>query len=163
MIQKVIYIHEAYNLLLRNHEVIHEKESLSDIKKTLYMLRECILVEDFNLHHLTWKKSFYSRQHLLSNDLIEMITNVDALLTLFQDMITRNYQRFQIIINLIFTTNDIMNQLIWCKINKEMKNFSDHLSIQTIIDFRVCKESAWKLRRNWKIMNKEKFINTLRE
>ncbi len=61
MIQKVIYIHEAYNLLLRNHEVIHEKESLSDIKKTLYMLRECILVEDFNLHHLTWKKSFYSR------------------------------------------------------------------------------------------------------
>ena len=53
MTQKAIYIHEAYNLLLRNHEVIHEKESLSDIKKILYMLRECILVEDFNLHHLT--------------------------------------------------------------------------------------------------------------
>ena len=163
MIQKVIHIHEAYNLSLRNHEVIHEKESLSDIEKMLHMLKECILVENFNLHHLTWEKLFYSKQHLLSNDLIEMITNVDALLTLFQDMITRNYQRFQIIINLIFTTNDIMNQLIWCKINKEMKNFSDHLSIQTIIDFRVCKESAWKSRRNWKIMNKEKFINTLRE
>jgi len=44
-----------------------------------------------------------------------------------------------------------------------MKNFSDHLSIQTIIDFRVCKESARKSRRNWKTMNEEKFINILRE
>ena len=60
-------------------------------------------------------------------------------------------------------TNDIMNWLIQCEINKEMKNFSDHLSIQTIIDFRVCKESTRKSRRNWKTMNKEKFINILRE
>ncbi len=53
MIQKVIHIHKAYNSSLKDHEVIHEKESFSDIKKTLYMLRKCILVEDFNLHHLT--------------------------------------------------------------------------------------------------------------
>ena len=53
MIQKVIHIHETYNSSLRDHEVIHEKESLSDIEKTLHMLKECVLVEDFNLHHLT--------------------------------------------------------------------------------------------------------------
>ena len=51
--QKAIHIHEAYNLLLRDHEVIHEKESFSDIEKTLHMLKECVLVKDFNLHHLT--------------------------------------------------------------------------------------------------------------
>ncbi len=163
MTQKVIHIHEAYNLSLRDHEVIHEKESLSNIEKMLHMLKECILVKDFNLHHFTWERLFYSKQHLLSNDLIEIITNVNALLTLFQDMITRNYQKSQMTINLIFTTNNIMNQLIWCKINEEMKNFSDHLSIQTIIDLKVCKESAWKSRCNWKTMNEEKFINILRE
>ncbi len=129
MTQKAIHIHEAYNLSLRDHEVIHEKESLSDIEKMLHMLKECILVKDFNLHHFTWEKSFYLKQHLLSNDLIEMITNVDALLMLSQDTIMRDYQKFQITINLIFTTDDIMNQLIWCEINEEMKNFSDHLSI----------------------------------
>ncbi len=91
MTQKAIHIHEAYNSSLRDHEVIHEKESLSDIEKMLHMLRECVLVKDFNLHHFTWEESFYSRQHLLSNDLIEMITNVNALLMLFQNMITRNY------------------------------------------------------------------------
>ncbi len=129
----------------------------------LYMLKECILVEDFNLHHLTWKKSFYSRQHLLSNDLIEIITNVNALLTLSQDTIMKDYQRSQTTIDLIFTTDNIMNQLIQCKINEEMKNFSDHLLIQIIIDFRVCKESARKSRCNWKTMNEEKFINILKE
>ncbi len=163
MIQKVIHIHEAYNLSLRNHEVIHEKESLSDIEKTLHMSKECVLVKDFNLHHFTWEKSFYSRQHLLSNDLIEMIINVDASLTLSQNTITRNYQKFQMTINLIFTTNDIMNQLIWCEIDEEMKNFSDHLLIQTIINFKVCKKSVQKSRHNWKTMNEEKFINTLKE
>ncbi len=163
MTQKVIHIHEAYNSSLRDHEVIHEKESLSNIEKMLHMLKECVLVKDFNLHHLTWEKSFYSRQHLLSNDLIEMIINVNALLMLSWNMITRDYQRSQTTIDLIFTTNDIMNQLIRCEINEKMKNFSDHLSIQTIINLRVCKESARKSRCNWKTMNEEKFINILKE
>ncbi len=92
-----------------------------------------------------------------------MITNVNASLMLFQDIIMRNYQRFQTTIDLIFTTDDIMNWLIWCEINEEMKNFSDHLLIQIIINLRVCKESARKSRCNWKIMNEEKFINILKE
>ncbi len=163
MIQKVIHIHEIYNLSLRNHEIIHEKENLSDIEKTLHMSKESILVKDFNLHHFTWKESFYLKQHLLLNELIKMIININALLTLFQDTITRNYQESQMTINLIFTTNDIMNWLIWCEIDEKMKNFSNHLSIQTIINLKVCKKSAWKLRCNWKAMNEEKFFNTLKK
>jgi len=53
MTQKAIHIHEAYNSPLRDHEIIHEKENLSDIEKTLHMSRQSILVEDFNLHHFT--------------------------------------------------------------------------------------------------------------
>jgi len=53
MIQRVIHIHEAYNLSFKDHEIIHEKENLSDIEKTLHMLRESILVKEFNLHHFT--------------------------------------------------------------------------------------------------------------
>ncbi len=106
--QKVIHIHEVYNSSLKNHKIIYEKKSLSNIEKMLHMSKECILVKDFNLHHFTWERLFYLKQHLLSNDLIEMITNVDASLMLFWDIITRNYQRFQMIINLIFMTDDIM-------------------------------------------------------
>ncbi len=163
MIQKVIHIHEVYNSLFKDHKVIHEKKSLLNIKKMLHMLKECILVENFNLHRFIWEKLFYLKQHLLSNDLIEMITNVDTSLMLSQDIIMKDYQKFQMIINLIFTTDNIMNWIIRCKINEEMKNFLNHLLIQTIINFRVCKESAWKSRCNWKTMNEEKFINTLKE
>ncbi len=92
MTQKAIHIHEAYNLSFRDHEIIHEKENLSDIEKMLHMSKESILVEDFNLHHFTWEESFYSRQYLLLNELIKIITNIDALLALSQDIITRNYQ-----------------------------------------------------------------------
>ncbi len=92
MTQRAIHIHEAYNSSLRDHKIIYEKENLSDIEKTLHMLRESILVEDFNLHHFTWEESFYSKQHLLSNELIKMITNIDASLALSQDTITRDYQ-----------------------------------------------------------------------
>jgi len=53
MIQKTIHIHEAYNSSFKDHEIIHEKENLSNIEKTLHMLKESILVEDFNLHHFT--------------------------------------------------------------------------------------------------------------
>ena len=161
--QKVIHIHEAYNSSLRNYKIIHEKENLSNIEKTLHMSKESILVENFNLHHFTWRESFYSRQHLLLNELIKMITNIDASLALSQDTITRNYQESQMTIDLIFTTENITNRLIQCKINEEMKNFSDHLLIQTVIDLKVYKESARRLRCNWKTMNEEKFINTLRE
>jgi hypothetical protein len=58
MIQKVIHIHEACNSLLKNHKVIHEKESFSNIKKMLHMLSECILVEDCIISH----KRNYSTQ-----------------------------------------------------------------------------------------------------
>ncbi len=82
MIQKAIYIHEAYNSSFRDHEIIYEKENLSDIEKTLHMLKESILVKDFNLYHFTWEESFYLKQHLLSNELIKMIININVLLAL---------------------------------------------------------------------------------
>ncbi len=56
MTQRVIHIHEAYNSSLRDHKIIHEKENLSNIEKTLYILKENILVENFNLHHFTWEE-----------------------------------------------------------------------------------------------------------
>ncbi len=57
MTQKAIHIHEAYNLSLKDHKVIHEKESLSNIEKMLHMLKERILVEDFNICIISHEKN----------------------------------------------------------------------------------------------------------
>jgi len=58
----------------------------------------------------------------LFNELIDIIINVDALLTLLQNTITRDYQESRTIIDLIFTTNNIVNRLIQYEIDKDIKN-----------------------------------------
>jgi len=71
-----------------------------------------------------------------------------VLLALLRDTITQNYQEFQTTIDLVFTTNNIINRLIQYKINKNIKNFLDYLLMQTIIDLRIYKKSTRKSRRN---------------
>jgi uncharacterized membrane protein len=44
-----------------------------------------------------------------------------------------------------------------------MKNFFDHLPIQTIIDLRAREEPARRRRKHWKAIDKEKFANTLKD
>jgi len=91
---------------------------------------------------------FYLKQHLLFIKLINIVINVSALLTLLQDTNLRNYQKFQTTINLVFTINNITNRLIQYKINKNIENFLDYLSMQTIIDLKICKKSMQRLYRN---------------
>ncbi len=64
-----------------------------------------------------------------------MITNIDALLALFQDTITRNYQESQMTINLIFMTNNIMNWLI------QKKTITTHAS--QILKKSITNKTEW--------------------
>ena len=160
---KSIHIHGVYNSPSRDHGTTHDKGSLSMVEQALSMHEESILMEDFNLHHSAWGGPSYPRQHLLANELIDMITIAGGTLALSRGIITRDYQGSQTIIDLAFTSNGITNRLIRCGIDEEMENSSDHLPIQTIIDLRTQEESAPRPRRNWKAIDNEKFINTLTE
>jgi len=80
--------------------------------------------------------------------LINIIINVNVLLTLLQNTITQDYQEFQTTINLVFTTNNITNRLIQYKIDKDIKNFLDYFLIQTIIDLRIYKKLTRRSHRN---------------
>ena len=88
--------------------------------------------------------------------------NVDVSLTLSKNIITRDYQRAQIIIDLSFITDDVADRLIYCEINNEVKNAFDYLSMRTVINLRAQKESQRHSRRNWKKMNMKKFDNVLK-
>ena len=146
-ISQSIHIHEIYNSLFKDHETIHDKRNLSMIERALHMLEKSILIKNFNLHHALWEKSSYLKQHRLTNELIDMTIVASASLTLSKETITKDYQRFQTIIDLIFTFDDIINQLFRCEIDDEMKNFSNHLSIQTIIDLTIQKKSTRRFRK----------------
>ena len=69
------------------------------------------------------------------------------MLTLLQETITRDYQESQTIIDLIFIIDNISNRLIKCEIDEKIKNLSNYLLIQTIIDLKICEKFARKSRR----------------
>ena len=137
---EILQIHRIYNSPSINHNETNNKESLSKVKATMSMHGESIAVGDFNLHHSSWADLFYFKQHLLANDLLNIMQNVKISLTLLKDIITRDYQEAQIIMNLSFVTDDIANKLIYCEINEKVENAFDHLSIRTILDLRTQEE-----------------------
>ena len=86
-----------------------------------------------------------------------------ALLSLLPDSIIRecgSESRVElIIINLIFLTEILLNSVIKCDISREMKQFSDHLLIKTILNLQKVKISPIiRTRYAFKKLNKELFL-----
>ena len=121
------------------------------------MQNESKIVDDFNLHYSFSTRSFYSRQHALSKTLPKLIRMINAILTLFENIIIKNCHEKRTTIDLFFTTDALINQLIKCEINQSMKNFFDHLFIETCVKLRLVEKLARRSRRDWKSMNLEKF------
>ena len=73
----------------------------------------------------------------MSNDLLIIMRIIDVTLLLFQNIITKNYQNFKIIIDLSFATAKIVDKFIFYDIIHEMKNLFDYLFIDTILDLKT--------------------------
>ena len=97
----------------------------------------------------------------MSNDLLIIMHIIDVTLSLFQNIVTKNYQNFKIIINLSFATAEIVDRLIFYEIIHKIKNSFDHLFIDTIFDLKTQKKLKRRFKRNWKILNKKKFKNVI--
>ena len=158
----MINIHKVYNLSFANHTKTTNLSNLLALKQTLRMQSESIIVDDFNLHHSLWAKLFYSRQHALFEILMKLMREADATLTLLENTITKDYHEERTTIDLFFTTDALINRLIKCDINHSMKNFFDHLFVETCVKLRLIEKSARCSRRDWKFMNFEKFEQYLK-
>ena len=154
-------IHNVYNLSSTNYNEISKKESFFALKQTLRMQDKNVIVNDFNLHHFVWKEFSYSRQHLLSNNLLIIMRIIDVTLSLFRNIVTKNYQNFKIIIDLSFATAKIVDRFIFYEIIYEVKNSFNHLFIDTIFNLKAQKKLKRRFKRNWKVLNEKKFKNII--
>ena len=82
------------------------------------------------------------------NDLLIIMCFVNATLSLFKNIIIKNYQKSKIIIDLFFAIQKIVNKVIFCEIIHEMKNSFDHLFIDTIFDLKTQKKSKQRFKCN---------------
>ena len=85
---------------------------------------------------------------MLLNDLLIMMRIVNVILSLFQNIVTKDYQDFKIIINLSFATTKIVDKFIFYNVIHEMKNSFDHLFIDTILDLKTQKKLKRRFKRN---------------
>ena len=104
-----------------------------------------------------WARSFYSRQHAISKILLEFMRMTNETLTLLENIIIKACHKKKTTIDLFFTTNALINKLMRCEVNQSMKNFFDHLFVETCVKLRLVEKLARCSRRDWKSMNLEKF------
>ena len=156
-----VHIHGVYNPSPASHNEYRNKGSLPVLQTALRMEGESVVVRDFNLHYPSWTGPSYPRQHLLADDLLNIIRARGASLALPRGTITRDYQGSQTTIDLSFVTDSLANRIMSCGVDEEMENSSDHLPIKTILNLETQKEPERSWRRNWKAIDVEKFKNTL--
>ena len=160
--QVSINVHGVYNPSPNGHNDVGIRGSLDAIEEALAMRGESVMVGDFNLHHPSWGGPSYPRQHLLSDNLLDIMRAAGATLALPRGTITRDYQGAQTTIDLSFVTEGLANRLVYSGIDEEVESSSDHLPVRTTLDLRAHEEPTRRPRRNWKAMDTEKFDNILR-
>ncbi len=113
---KMIYIHNVYNLSFISYTLKNNSFTLSKIMRFIVETFDDhhILLNNFNLHHFFWSDSFRSTQHVVTNDLFDIMQNRNLTLTLSKDSITWKIRNSINIINFTFMMTHLTKKLKHC-------------------------------------------------
>ena len=111
--------------------------SLAVLEQVLQADSKHIVLEDFNLHHLLWAGVARPTQHTAADQLLDIADAVQFTLCLPQGMIIWEARNTSSIINLIFATSELHQRLQSCFSASELNQFSDHLSVKTVFNFKT--------------------------
>ena len=73
---------------------------------------------------------------------------VDVTLLFFYNIMTKNYQDFKIIIDLLFIITKIVDRFIFCEKIHKIKNLFNHLFIDTSFNLKTQKKLKRRFKRN---------------
>ncbi len=90
-----------------------------------------LIVEDFNLHHSHWERRKCFTRHMMTDTLLNIITNTRLKLLLKSDTITREAHNQFTTINLVFNSEKIQFITCKCKIRIDLHQRLNHLLIIT--------------------------------
>ena len=178
--QRTLHIYNVYNVSLSQRFETHSRINrikIETVKKyskissfdTLRIaiakneIDKHLIVKDFNLHHLLWTDS-KKHQHSKTETLINIINDIQLQLLISKNiLIFKQKKRSEvIIINLTLIIINIVNIIIKCDITKKLNYDFDHevllIKLNRTIEFNPSREV-----RNWKKMNKIKFLKRFNE
>ncbi len=115
---------------------------------------EQLIIEDFNLHHSHWERWRCFTHHMMINTLLNIFTNARLKLLLKSDTITCKAHNQFTTIDLVFNSEKIQFMTRKCKIQINLHQRLNHLSIIT----KLCLQTIsvqFSIQWFWKKMNTE--------
>ncbi len=104
---------------------------ISRLNKLLKNDCKQLIVEDFNLHHSHWRERRCFTHHTMTDTLLNVITNARLKLLLKSDIITYEAHNQFTTIDLVFSSEKIQFMTCKCKIQIDLHQRLNHLSIIT--------------------------------
>ncbi len=123
--------------------------TISRLNKLLKNNCKQLVVEDFNLHHLYWEERRCFTQHMMTDTLLNIITNARLKLLLKLNTITHKTHNQFTMINLVFSSEKIQSMTCKCEVWINLHQKSDHLSIVTELNLQTISVQL-STRRLWK-------------
>ena len=151
MNRSIIHIHNIYNSLSSSYNS-SELNSLKNIPQMLTVPELHILLRDFNLHHSYWSGLTRHTQHVLADNLIEMIQEKEMKLALSVEAVTWEARHTWSMIDLVFISEMLSNIILHCKSVSALEQSSDHISISTEVLWKAAITQSIKW-HNWKKVN----------
>ncbi len=105
--QNNIHIHNVYNAFSISYTFLESFVVFTIVKRLLQDDAKHILLSDFNLHHSFWSKSTHLTQHVVVDQLIDLINAKHMQLCLSQNIIIWETRNSLNIINLVFATSKL--------------------------------------------------------
>ncbi len=121
----------VYNLCSLFIIFMKESSTISRLNKLIKDDCEQLIVKNFNMHHSHWKDRRCFTRHIVTDALLNIITNVRLKLLLESDIITRETHNQLTTINLAFDSKKIQFMIYKCKMRTDLHQEFDHLSIVT--------------------------------
>ncbi len=139
-----------------------EKSSIiSRLNELLKNDCEQLIIKDFNLHHSHWEKWRCFTRHTTTDTLLNIITNARLKLLLKSDTITCEAHNQFTTIDLVFSSEKIQFMTRKCKIQIDLHQRLNHLSIVTELYLQTI-SVQFSTRWLWKKMNTEALSAYLR-
>ncbi len=130
--------------------IFTEKSSIiSRLNKLLKNNCKQLIVKDFNLHYSHWERRRCFTRHTTTDTLLNIITNARLKLLLKSDTIIRKVHNQFTMIDLVFSSEKIQFMTRKCKIQIDLHQRSNHLSIITelclqTISVQLSTQQLWK-------------------
>jgi len=156
-----IYIHNLYI-----EPLPHSTKDLPPILAILQGLLKNkgrhIILGDFNLHHPLWNDPTYDKYHYIADNLLDIVSEIGAVLYTPKGLKTRNCQRGihheKTTIDLLFSNIEEIETIP--RISENLEQSSDHLPIETTFRIGDISElSPRKKKRLWNSLDSELFLS----